>query len=96
MMGARGGMPNQPPRFNPGGPVLAHLGGSPPAPGKSPGGRATPILGAFHDGGEVTKDGAYLLEKGEKVTPAAAGEKRDSEYRRVYLGRKKKEGGDKK
>jgi hypothetical protein len=55
----------------------------------------TPILGMMHEGGKVPEDGAYDLEKGEKVTPAkekkdkaAAG--RDSDYRRLYLKRKKK------
>lgn len=44
------------------------------------------LLGSFHEGGDVTKDGAYLLEEGEHVTPAAG--KRDSKYRKVYLERR--------
>jgi hypothetical protein len=86
-------------RFNSAGPVLAHLGGGglPKGSGGLPkGGGAMSLLGAFHDGGEVTKDGAYLLEKGEKVVPAPGKGQRDSEYRRVYLARKKNGGEAKK
>jgi hypothetical protein len=75
------------------------LSGGSPIFARSPGGRSSaapaPVLGSFHEGGEVTEDGAYLLKKGEKVTPANG--KRDSDYRRVFLNRKKKnDGGDKK
>lgn len=74
-----------------GGPLSRVVSSSPVlrALGSEGGGRR--VLGAFHEGGEVTKDGAYLLEKGEKVIPAADG-KRNSEYRRLYLSRKKKKG----
>jgi hypothetical protein len=72
----------------------AGLGAGAGAGGRGGGGMRAPIMGSFHKGGDVTKDGAYLLEKGEKVTAATTGSpgfsKRDSEYRRVYLSRKKK------
>jgi hypothetical protein len=50
------------------------------------------VIGAFHDGGEVKKTGAYQLEKGEKVVAKkdAKKEGRNSEYRKVYIGRKSK------
>jgi len=59
--------------------------------GGSGGGGSMRVLGAFHGGGDVTKDGAYLLKKGEKVISSGdEAPKRDSEYRRVYVGRQKK------
>jgi hypothetical protein len=54
---------------------------------------ARPILGSFHEGGDVEKDGAYELEAGEHVTPAKKEKKkegRQSKYRSVYLERKGK------
>lgn len=60
---------------------------------------ADAVLGNFHEGGKVVKSGAYELEKGEEVIPAKetdAKEGRNSEYRRIYLGRKKKSAGDRK
>ena len=74
-------MPSGPAQGRPrsvGNPVLQHLGGG------------SAVLGSFHEGGEVLKDGAYELKKGEQVIPTTGDGKRDSEYRRVYLGRKKK------
>lgn len=47
----------------------------------------TPVIGNFHRGGEVKKTGAYELEKGEKVVAKPG---RNSEYRKVYIGRKSK------
>jgi hypothetical protein len=60
--------------------------------GAAGGGGARSILGTMHEGGEVPKDGAYELEKGEKVTPAKKkeGTGRNSEYRKVYEARKNK------
>lgn len=82
---------------------ISGLGGRgfrPPSVGAPDGGRQSgggsvglrQVLGSFHSGGDVKKDGVYELEKGEKVIAAEG--KRDSEYRRVYLNRKKKNEGD--
>lgn len=50
-----------------------------------------PLVGNFHEGGKVNKTGAYQLEKGEKVVANKEVKKegRNSEYRKVYLGRRK-------
>lgn len=70
---------------------MSHLNGTASINGGSSSAGARSILGSFHEGGEVTEDGAYELEAGEKVVPADKKKKgRDSEYRKVYLGRKKK------
>ena len=75
---------------------LAGEGARPVVTGPKPAAGGQPVLGAMHEGGKVPKDGAYELQAGEKVTPAkkekgkAATAGRDSEYRRVYLKRKKK------
>jgi hypothetical protein len=59
--------------------------------GRAPVGDAGRAIGSFEHGGEVHRDGVYELEKGEVVTPAKkmGDNKRDSEYRRVFLKRKK-------
>jgi hypothetical protein len=72
-------------------PVMSGLGGGGFNGAGPVVGPKVPVMGAFHEGGDVKKDGAYLLKKGEHVNPAEEEEKkRDSEYRRVYLGRKSK------
>ncbi len=75
------------------------LGRQPGGQPRGGGGFKGRALMSLHDGGKVPKDGAYELEKGETVLPAEKPfklpkvdkpKKRDSEYRRIYLKRRKK------